>query len=76
MLHVEIDELKSKTANVKSFIKLVNRYGKINELNEEIARTFIEKIVVHEAVMKEGKKRIKESQQVDLYLSYIGNFHI
>ena len=76
MLQMEIEDLKSKTANLHSFMKLVNRYGKINELTEEIARTFIEKIVVHEAVIQEGTKRVKASQQVDLYLSYIGKFNI
>ena len=76
MLQMEIEDLKSKTANLHSFMKLVNRYGKINELTEEIARTFIEKIVVHEAIIKEGTKRVKTSQQVDLHLSYIGKFNI
>jgi len=76
VLHDEIEELKSKTANLHSFMKLVKRYGKISELNEEVARAFIEKIVVHEAVMKEGTQRVKESQQVDLHLTYIGQFNI
>jgi RPA family protein len=44
-------------------------------LTEELARMFIEKIVVHEAVFKEGTKRAKVSQQVDVYFSYIGQFN-
>ena len=76
VLQDEIEELKSKTANLHSFMKLVKRYGKISELNEEVARAFIEKIVVHGAVMKEGTQRVKESQQVDLHLTYIGQFNI
>jgi hypothetical protein len=76
VLQNEIEELKSKTANLHSFMKLVKRYGRIIELNEEVARAFIEKIVVHEAVMKEGTQRVKESQQVDLHLTYIGQFNI
>ena len=75
----EIAELKSKTANLESFMKLVERYGNITELTEEIARVFVEKIVVHEAWYdgpKSNKNHRNRRQQVDIFLSYIGQFHI
>jgi len=74
MLRTEIDDLKSKTANLDSFMKLVAKVGKITELTEELARLFIEKVVIHEAVFKAGTKRTKESQQIDIYFTYIGQF--
>jgi DNA invertase Pin-like site-specific DNA recombinase len=74
-LGAEIAELKGKTANLESFMRLLSRVGDIAELTEELARMFIEKIVVHEAVFKEGSKRAKISQQVDVYFSYIGQFN-
>jgi hypothetical protein len=74
-LRSEIEDLKSKTANLKSFMNIVSRVGDITELTEELARMFIEKVVVHEAVFKEGTKRAKVSQQVDVYFAYIGQFN-
>jgi len=68
-LRAEISNLHSKKANLKSFMNLVAQVGNIFELTEGLARTFIEKIVVHEAVFKEGTKRAKVSQQVDVYFS-------
>jgi hypothetical protein len=73
-LRAEITELNAKTANIESFIKLVSRFGKITELTDEIARTFINKIEVHEPVPKPGRQRSYESQQVDIYLTYIGKW--
>jgi cell division protein FtsB len=73
-LSAEIADLKSKTANLQSFMKLVAKVGEITELTEELARMFIEKIVVHEAVFKTGTKRAKISQQVDVYFTHIGQF--
>jgi hypothetical protein len=75
-LLADIEGLKAKKADLQSFMKLVNRFGRVVELNEEIARAFIEKIIVHEAVIKEGTKRVKESQAVDIHLTYIGRFNI
>ena len=73
-LHVEIADLTSKTANLQSFMNLVSRVGEITELTEEIARMFIEKVVVHEGVYEAGKRK-KLSQQVDVYFAYIGQFN-
>ena len=74
-LQDEISELKQHSANVQSFMKVVERYGEIEELTEETARAFVEKIVVHEAVFATGTKRKKLSQQVDIHLTFIGQFN-
>jgi hypothetical protein len=74
-LKSDIIELGKKSANLDSFMKLVAKVGDITELTEELARMFIEKVVVHEAVFKEGAKRVKLSQEVDVYFAYIGQFN-
>jgi len=74
-LHDEISGLKQHSANVQSFMKVVERYGEIEELTEETARAFVEKVVVHEAVFATGTKRKKLSQQVDIHLTFIGQFN-
>jgi len=74
-LPAEIKELEGKITNLQSFMKLVERYGAVDELTEEVARAFIEKIVVHEAIIKEGSKRVRLGQQVEVHLAYIGQFN-
>jgi DNA invertase Pin-like site-specific DNA recombinase len=71
-LRTEIERIKAKTASVESFLKLVDRYSEITELTAEVARTFIEKILVHEPVYKTPTKRVKVSQRVDIYFNHIG----
>ena len=58
--------------NIQGFINIANETGEITELTEKIARLFISKIVVHEAVIKESTKRVKDSQEVEIHLAYIG----
>jgi len=73
-LRSEVEELKRKTANLQSFLKLVERFGEIPTLTEEVARTFIERIEIHEAVYNKLKPKTKDSQKVDIFLTYIGRF--
>jgi len=71
-LRAEIAELKTKTADLESFMALVERADDLSELTEALARTFIDRVVVHEAVFAEGSRRKKESQQVDVYFTHCG----
>jgi hypothetical protein len=77
-LRAEVEELKSKAADVQSFLKLVDRFADITELTADVARTFIEKVVVHEAVYAEnGKKKTyhaKISQEIHVFFNCIGEF--
>ena len=41
-----------------------------------IARTFVEKIVVHEAVYDPERKRKKLSQEINIHISFIGKAKI
>jgi hypothetical protein len=65
-LYIEIERLKTKSANVQSFITLAEQHKDITELTPEIARSFIKEIIVHE--------RNGDSQEIEIYLAYIGKF--
>ena len=67
-LHEELAKAKESTDNVSRLVKLVRRYTEINELTPEIVREFIEKIVVHQAERKDGKK----TQMVEIHYNGIG----
>ncbi|MCL2072070.1 MAG: recombinase family protein [Oscillospiraceae bacterium] len=73
-LRAELREPEATTANLESFMKMVRQYGVIEELSEETARAFIERVVVHGAVFATGTKRKKVSQEIEIYFTYIGRF--
>ena len=78
-LRSEVEELKRKTAKLQSFIKLAEQHGEITELmadlTAKVARTFIERIIVHEAVFVNANRRSKRTQEIQIFLNYIGEFN-
>lgn len=77
--HIESVEPGERKDNVVKFIKLAEKYTGFSELTAEIARTFIDKIVVHEAIYAEPKpeqkkKQKKLSQKIEVHISFIGDF--
>lgn len=48
-LEDEISAVREEGESADRFMKLVNKYSDITELNAEIIRTFVEKIIVYEA---------------------------
>ena len=71
--------MRSKTANAQNFIKLAERYSEITEMNAELARIFIDRIVVHEAEMVDNPKRKGHQtrrQEVHIFLNGIGEFEL
>jgi DNA invertase Pin-like site-specific DNA recombinase len=74
-LQGEIATLESKAVNVQSFINLAERHGEITELTDTVAREFIERIVVHEAVRENPNfSGSPKTQEIHVFLSYIGEF--
>ncbi len=76
-LRAELDDLKSKTANIKGFMSLAEQHSgvmEITELTAEIARSFIEKILVHEGEFENANRRSKRTQEVHVFLANIGEF--
>jgi len=70
-LYTEIEDIKSKTAGLDSFFELVDCYIEIKELTPELARLFIEKIVVYEGEKNHRNGRTI-SQRLDIYFNHIG----
>ena len=58
-----------RNASVTRFLGLVKKYTDVSELTAEIVRTFIDRIVVHQANGRWGKNR---RQRVDIYYNFIG----
>ena len=71
-LRTEIAAEKERADGIGKFLTLCETYTEFTELTAEVARTFIEKIVVHEAVHAPGHKYKKESQQIDIHFTFIG----
>jgi len=77
-LRSELESIQSKTTDVQSFINIVERCAEITELTADVARTFIDRIVVHEAVLYPNPKRKEHqsrSQEVHIFLNFIGEFN-
>ena len=71
---MEIEEMKGKMANAESFMNIAEQYTEITELTANIARTFVDKIIVCEAVHKENSA-VKLSQEVKVIFNCIGEFN-
>lgn len=69
-INAQINEWKSKTINTDEFLKIVDEYTEITELNQEVVNAFIDKIVVHER--SDPHKRKGYTQEVDVYFNFIG----
>lgn len=69
-LQERIEELKAQATNVEKFLAIVRKYTDLRELNAEILRTFVAKIVIHERTQKWSTSA---EQQIDIYFRYIGN---
>ena len=69
-LQERIEELKAQATNVEKFLAIVRKYTDLQELNAEILRTFVAKIVIHERTQKWSTSA---EQKIDIYFRYIGN---
>ena len=66
------------TNNYEKFFALVKQYEHIDELTEEIVRTFIERIEIEEKVLPDNKKiagkNVPYKQKITIHYRFIGNF--
>lgn len=67
-LRSSVDEMRSQAINTGRFMKLVKKYTDITELNAEILREFIQKIIVHQAEKKDGHR----TQRITIVYNFIG----
>ena len=72
-LQAEQDRAQEASANVGKFMSIVHKYASFEELTPTLLREFVEKIVVHEAVALDGKRRGKQrTQAIEIYYSFVG----
>jgi DNA invertase Pin-like site-specific DNA recombinase len=77
-LRAEVEEIKSKIADVQSFMNLVERCSDITELTADVARTFVDRVVVHEANYTSNPQQRSprtRTQEVHIFLNFIGEFN-
>jgi DNA invertase Pin-like site-specific DNA recombinase len=78
-LREELDDLCEKTANAETFIKLAERYTEITEITAEIARTFIDRVIIHEVVMVDNPNRKghkSRTQEIEIIFNCIEKFEV
>lgn len=67
-LQKEIDSVTSLNANAGRFLDLIRKYDSITELDAEIIRTFVSRVIVHQSEKGDGHRR----QVVDVEFNLIG----
>jgi len=77
-LQSELDTLDADNAKADNFIALVQRYTRFEELTTPMLNEMVDRVVIHESVWSEQttteRRKGTRSQQIDVYLKYIGNF--
>ncbi len=68
----ELDSFEADTARVDQFMALAKKYTDFTELTTPMINEFVDKIVVHEADRSSGER----TQEVDVYLKFIGKFDV
>ena len=72
VLKQTIDSGKQQSRNIDDFLTLVRKYTEITELNAEIIREFIDKVIVYKAEKVNGQR----IQQILIYYNCIGAIKI
>ena len=67
-----VGRIGEDTANVERFLALAKKYTDFSELTTPMINEFIEKIIVHAPEKVDGDR----TQQVDIYLKFIGQFDL
>ena len=76
-LREELSKAQEATANAEKFMNVVRRHTTIEELTPALLREFVEKIVVHESVALDGKRRGKlRRQEIEIYYSFVGKVEL
>ena len=75
VLETDTEELKAyemDSTKIFSFLAIAKKYRNADELTTPMIYAFIEKILVHAPEKIDGKRHV----QIDIYLNFIGNFHV
>ena len=68
----EIEAQAGQVSDVNEFLKLVDKYLDIPELDAAILNELVSRIVVHSPVRENGRKQVR----IDLYFTYVGQIRI
>ena len=72
-VQAEQGRAREASANVEKFMGIIRRHTNFEELTPTLLREFVEKIVVHESVALDGKRRGKQRrQEIEIYYSFVG----
>lgn len=71
-LQAEIDRYNTDSVRADRFMELVKKHTEFSMLSAALLNEFVEKVIVHEADKSSGTR----TQQVDIYLSFIGKFEL
>ena len=75
VLETDTEELKAyemDSTKISSFLAIAKKYRNADALTTPMIYAFIEKILVHAPEKIDGKRHV----QIDIYLNFIGNFHV
>ena len=72
-LQEELSKAQEATENAEKFMKVVRKHTSFEELTPTLLREFVEKIVIHESVALDRKRRGKlRRQEIEIYYSFVG----
>ena len=71
-LQSEIDRYNNDSVRADKFLELVKRHTKFPEFSAALLNEFVEKVIIYEADKSSGQR----TQQVDIYLNFIGKFEL
>lgn len=69
---VQLDAYEADTDKVAHFLALAKKYTKFTELTPQMIYEFVDKILVHAPEKIDGER----TQEVEIYLKYIGKFDV
>ena len=72
-IEASIHEIQQESENGQQFVRLVQKYRDLTEIDQTALNEFIDKVVVHEAT---GGRTADRSQQIEIYFNFIGQFMV
>ena len=79
-LQAEVDAFNEDNQRADSFVSLVRKYTRFEELTGTIINEFIDRIEIHESVWSEATETNRRmgtrSQEIDVFLKYIGSVDV
>ena len=76
-IRAELSKAQEATENAEKFMKVVRKHTSFEELTPTLLREFVEKIVIHESVALDGKRRGKlRRQEIEIYYSFVGKVEL